>query len=88
MCLSGVARKTVSLQKNFRGDENLFFRSVTGLAIVDWLGDIAVESAEGAPLAHFLASLQRRLRWDVRRHLYKIYESYFTIFFITESHLF
>ena len=26
------------------------------------------ESAEGALVAHFLASLQRRLRWNVERH--------------------
>ena len=33
LCLSGVhARPAPSLQKNFCEDENLFFRSVTGLA--------------------------------------------------------
>ena len=33
LCLSGcIASPAPSLQKNFREDENLFFRSVTGLA--------------------------------------------------------
>ena len=42
--------------------------SVTGLASVGLAGGHCSESAEGALWAHFLASLQRRLRWYVVRH--------------------
>ena len=49
MCLSGVhASPAPSLQKNFREDENLFFRSVTGLAILGMARGHCIESAEDA----------------------------------------
>ena len=49
LCLSGVhASPAPSLQKNFREDENLFFRSVTGLAILGMARGHCIESAEGA----------------------------------------
>ena len=57
-----------SLQKNFRTDENLFFRSVTGLASVG-IGSGTLHWVCGrCAVTHFLASLQRRLRWYVGRH--------------------
>ncbi len=49
LCLSGVhASPAPSLQKNFHEDENLFFRSVTGLAIVGIARGHCIESSEGA----------------------------------------
>ncbi len=49
LCLSEVhASPAPSLQKNFPTDENLFFRSVTGLAIVGMARGHCIESAEGA----------------------------------------
>ena len=44
------ARKSCAFaQKNFREDENLFFRSVTGLAILGTARGHCIESAEDAP---------------------------------------